>query len=61
MASQILELDSPIGISKTEIVKSKIIQKYTAKHKNGRRLTINMQHRVTVYLNRMQNRVISRN
>ena len=45
---------SRIGLSKTNVAKSKFHQKFTAKHQKGRRVSINLQPRVSAELERLQ-------
>ena len=45
---------SRIGLSKIHVAKSKFHQKITAKHQKGRRLSIDLQSRVTVELDWLQ-------
>ena len=56
IASQFLGLFSGIGLSETHIVKSKFLQKLTAKHPKGCRVPSNLQPRVTVELDKLPNR-----
>ena len=55
IAAQFPHLVSKIGLSKTHVTKSKIDQKFTAKHQKGRRIPINLQPMVTAELDRLQN------
>ena len=48
-------LVSRIGFSKTNVVKSKFHQKFTAKYQKGRCVPINLQPRVTAELEHLQN------
>ena len=55
IAAQFPHLVSRIGLSKTNVAKSKFHQKFTAKHQKGRRVPINLQPRVTAELELLQN------
>ena len=54
IATQFFYLVSRIGLSKTHVANSKLHQKFTAKHQNGRRVPINLQPRVSAELERLQ-------
>ena len=54
IATQFPHLVSRIGLSKTHVARSKFHQNFTAKHQKGRRVTINLQPRVSAELERLQ-------
>ena len=56
IAAQFLHSVSRIGLSKTHVAKTKVQQKFTAKHRKGRRVPINLQPRVTAELERLLNK-----
>ena len=55
ISAQFPHLVSRIAHSTTHVAKSKFHQKFTSKHQKGRRVSINLQQRVTAELERLQN------
>ena len=55
IAAHFPHLVSRIGPSKTHVAKSKFHQRFTSKHKIGRRVPTNLQPRVTAESERLQN------
>ena len=54
IASQFTYLVSIIGLPKTHVAKPNFHQKFTAKHQRSRRVSVNLQLRVTVELDCLQ-------
>ena len=54
ISAQFPNLVPRIGHSKTHVAKSKLHQKFPAKHQKGRRVLINLQPRVTTELERLE-------